>query len=115
MALMWYVPFDGPSRFVKDQPHPFEEHLSLSPTLIVLYNIDRENPTPNPKLQSFGYVLSNIPGDAIFISEGLSSHRPVDISKNIEQELPRILEKDNTQRNLFYRWAHDAGVVTVHL
>ena len=113
MALMWYVPFDGPSRFVKDQPHSFEEHLSLSPTLLVLYNINKGS--PNPKLQSFGYVLSNIPGDAIFISEGLSSHYPEDISENIEEELPRILEKDNTQRNLFYRWAQDTGVVTVHL
>ena len=115
MTLMWYVPFNGPSRFVRSQPHPFEEHLSLSPTLIVLYNINRENPTPNPKLQSFGYVLSNISGDAIFIAEGLSSHFPEDISENIEQELPQILEQDNVQRNLFYRWTQDSGAKVVHL
>ncbi len=115
MALMWYVPFDGPARFVTDNPHSFEEHLALSPTLCVLYNINREDPTPNPKLQKFGYVLSNIPGDALFIAEGLSSHSPEDISENIEQELPQILEEDNNQRSLFYRWAQDAKINSVHL
>lgn len=110
---MWYVPFDGPAQFVKTQPHSFEEHLALSPTLCVLYNINRE--TPNLKLKQFGYILSNIPGDAIFISEGLSSHYPEDISENIEQELSQILEKDDIQRNLFYRWSQDMGVQAVHL
>ena len=115
MALMWYVPFDGPAQFVKTKPHSFEEHLALSPTLCVLYNINREDPTPNPKLKQFGYILSNIPGDAIFISEGISSHQPEDISENIEQELPQILEKDNIQRSLFYRWTQDMKMQAVHL
>ena len=113
MALMWYVPFDGPARFVRKQPHSFEEHLALSPTLCVLYNINRENPTL--KLRQFGYALSNIPGDAIFISEGLLSHYPEDISENIEHELPQILKEDDIQRKLFYRWTQDMGAQVVNL
>lgn len=110
---MWYVPFDGPSQFVRTQPHKFEEHLALSPTLCVLYNINRE--TPNLKLKQFGYILSNIPGDAIFISEEFSSHHPEDISENIEHELPQILEKDNIQRDLYHRWTQDMGMQVVHM
>jgi hypothetical protein len=110
---MWYVPFDGPAQFVRTKPHSFEEHLAISPTLFVLYNIDKGS--PNPTLQKFGHVLSNIPGDAIFISEGLSSHYPEDISENIEQELPAILEKDSIQRSLFFRWARDSGMQVVSL
>ncbi len=113
MVLMWYVPFDGPPRFVKKQPHSFDEHLALSPTLVVLYNINQES--PNPKLKQFGHILSNIPGDAIFISEELSSNQSKDISKDIERELPQILEEDNKQRNLFYRWAQDAKIKVVGL
>ena len=115
---MWYVPFDGPPRFVKSQPHSFEENLSLSPTLCVLYNIDRG--TPNLKLKSLGYILSNIPGDAIFITEGLSSHSPEDIYMNIEKEIDQILEEDEYQRktfqrNLYYRWYRDAEIEGVNL
>jgi len=115
MALMWYVPFEGPPRFVKEKPCSFEEHLSISPTLIVLYNINMGNPIPNPTLKPFGHILSNIPGDALFIAEGISSGEPEDISLTIESELPGILEKDTQQRNLFYRWTQDTGIGVVNL
>nr|QBK86188.1 MAG: hypothetical protein LCMAC101_07830 [Marseillevirus LCMAC101] len=109
---MWYVPFEGPARFVKKQPCSFEENLSISPTLIVLYNIDKGS--PNPKLKPFGHILSNIPGDAIFIAEELSSGHPKDISLNIENELPQILEEDTRQREAFARWTREDGVEVVH-
>ncbi|GAG48876.1 unnamed protein product, partial [marine sediment metagenome] len=90
-----------------------EEHLSLSPTLFVLYNLDKG--TPNLKLKQFGYILSNIPGDAIFISEGLSSGLKEDISENIEEELPQILKEDDKQRKAFLNWTRTAGVQVVHI
>jgi hypothetical protein len=71
MVLMWYVPFDGPSLFVTHNPCSFDEHLYLSSTLVVLYNIDKG--APNPKLNQFGHILSNIPGDAIFVFGGRSN------------------------------------------
>lgn len=90
---MWCIPHDGKPYFITQtlkKVRRYDEGLSLSENLTLMYNTNRV--LPNPNLSKFGQVLSDIPGDALLIDED------GDIPDNIEELLPQILEKDTRAR-----------------
>lgn len=93
----WYVHHGSTPEFIEfDNKRVFDENLYISsnPSITVLYNIDKGS--PNPYLQQFGYVFSNIPGDMILIYDNKN------VPENIEELLPTILKKDNDDRLEFF-------------
>ncbi len=87
-----YVPHSGKPKLRKGLPDGFncDENLVISPQCTVFYNITHS--TPNPNLAKFGHILSNIPGDAIFVYD------EINIPENFLELLPKILEEDTRKR-----------------
>lgn len=66
------------------------EEIEIIGGVSLLYNINKD--TSNPHLAKYGYIVTNIPGDAVLSGDG------VDLPKNIEQIFPLILEEDQKAR-----------------
>ncbi len=101
-VLVWLVPFevDKSPVFVWLNPERivgrYEEHLCLSESLVVFYNINEKS--PNVHLQKFGGLLSNIPGYAMFNACDPNTGDDVNVSLTLPNELAEILKRDSTQR-----------------
>ncbi len=104
-----YIPHDEPPRFVMGIPDNFQpdEALCISSNLSVVFSITHS--TPNPFLAKYGYIFSNIPGDAVIGYE--IDGEIMDIPLNILDDLPSILKKDADARSTFEREAHNYGNV----
>ena len=109
MPRVWFVKHGDVGKFVeqKNIPDNFDEGLSLGPGYTLLYNLDKF--TPNPYLQKFGYIVTNIPGDAVVIYE--DNDRIKDIPLNFEDLLPKILKHDEEMRLKFMSTFDPANII----
>ena len=93
-----FFPHSGKPKFMKGVgDFKGSDFLAISETLFVLYDITHN--TPNAEMAKFGYIFSNIPGNAVLISENGDS--PLDIPLDILKRLPGILKKDDDARSSF--------------
>lgn len=97
--------------YVDEIPH-FDEHLVISPHHVLLYNIDKD--TPNPYLQPYGYVMSNIPGDAMVIQHD-DKGETVDIDWLFKERLAEMLVHDNDRRLEFNKMLADLGGSVIYI
>lgn len=106
MPRVWFVKHGESPSFVhvKKVPH-FDEYAMISPDHILFYNMNKDK--PNPYLQQFGYIMSNIPGDAMIVCE--TDEGEEDIPLNFESMLPKMLQHDAKQREEFINSFQEKG------
>lgn len=92
VVLVWIVPFHASPAFIWVNPDQlvYENHLCLSDSLVVFYNITESS--PNGHLKKFGGSLQNIPGNAIICASDAITGCNVDVSLNLQTELSQIME-----------------------
>jgi len=108
---VWYVKHGESGKIVPRNQVPkfFEEGLSLSPNHTMLYNINKSS--PNPYLAKFGYIVQNIPGDAVVIYE--EEGRPKNIHSGFEEQFPEILKHDAAQRDEVVQEWENMGIAVM--
>lgn len=111
MPRVWFVKHGESPKFinVNNIPH-FDEYLVISPEHILFYNLDKK--VPNSYLQQFGFVMSNIPGDAMVVYE--TDDKLKDIDLNFEAVLKEMLKKDNQKRIEYRTQLEESGAQIVY-
>ena len=86
---------------MKGRPSSFnsEESLWLGNGLSLLYDMSHYGKGGNKALKRYGYIFSDIPGNAVLVYENKKGL--ADIPEDILSRLPLILENDAKARNRF--------------
>lgn len=108
---VWYVEHGKNGVFTQYSkvPEYFEENITLSENYVMMYNINKS--TPNPYLFKFGYIVQNIPGDAVVLYEDGESIK--DIPLDFEEKFPEILKHDMVARSAFASEWESAGAIVM--